>query len=137
MKEKQKPLSFSLCNDNIKYVLKVCQVKHRNRSHWMDDLLTHLRTKAEQQEKPVKRSAAKTYPSNIEDQFNILWSEKGKKGAKQKAYAKYKSMLCGASDETCEQLTELLVDDIKNSMGEIGFPELHLTTYLNQERWEK
>lgn len=47
MKPKQKPLSFSLCAENIAYVEAQHSVKHRNKSHWMDDLLTHLRTKSE------------------------------------------------------------------------------------------
>ena len=46
MKKKQKPLSFSLCEENIAYVEQQYPVRHRNKSHWMDDLLTHLRTKA-------------------------------------------------------------------------------------------
>ena len=47
----QKPLSFSLCPENIQYVLDVVakhkETNHRyNRSTYMDDLITHLRTKA-------------------------------------------------------------------------------------------
>jgi len=45
MKVKQKPLSFSLCAENIAYVEEEYGTRHRNRSHWMDDLLTHLRLK--------------------------------------------------------------------------------------------
>ena len=47
MKVKQKPLSFSLCAENIAYVEEEYGTRHRNRSHWMDDLLTHLRLKKE------------------------------------------------------------------------------------------
>ncbi len=52
MKVKQKPLSFSLHPDNHAYieavVLKQKETNHRyNRSMYMDDLITHLRTKAE------------------------------------------------------------------------------------------
>jgi len=85
----------------------------------------------------VKRSASKVYPSNIEDQFNLLWDTKGKKGAKQKAYQKYRSMMEGENDETCEQATLIFVDDILKHKGECGMPEMHLTTYLNQERWNR
>lgn len=51
MKQKQKPLSFSLHPDNHAYieavVLKQKETNHRyNRSMYMDDLITHLRTKA-------------------------------------------------------------------------------------------
>lgn len=55
---KQKSISFSLCPENIKYVMDSFPVKHRNKSHWLDDLITHLRTKSkivEKQKKPVKR----------------------------------------------------------------------------------
>lgn len=52
MKQRQKPLSFSLHPDNHAYieavVLKQKETNHRyNRSMYMDDLITHLRTKAE------------------------------------------------------------------------------------------
>ena len=55
MKQKQKPLSFSLHPDNIAYieaaVLKQKEGNHRySRSMYLDDLITHLRTKA----KPTK-----------------------------------------------------------------------------------
>ena len=51
MKQKQKPLSFSLHPDNIAYieaaVLKQKEGNHRySRSMYLDDLITHLRTKA-------------------------------------------------------------------------------------------
>ena len=51
MKQKQKPLSFSLHPDNHAYiegvVAKQKEVNHRyNRSMYMDDLITHLRLKA-------------------------------------------------------------------------------------------
>jgi hypothetical protein len=67
MKQKQKPLSFSLHPDNHAYieaaVMKQKEVNHRyNRSMYMDDLITHLRTKAKpkqelavKEKEPVKR----------------------------------------------------------------------------------
>lgn len=71
MKQKQKPLSFSLHPDNHAYieavVAKQKETNHRyNRSMYMDDLITHLRTKAAaksltttaeiiKQKEPVKR----------------------------------------------------------------------------------
>lgn len=65
MKQRQKPLSFSLHPDNHAYieavVAKQKETNHRyNRSMYMDDLITHLRTKAKPKaelaviEKPVK-----------------------------------------------------------------------------------
>ena len=69
MKVKQKPLSFSLCAENIAYVEEECSSRHRNRSHWMDDLLTHLRLKkvattasiATVEKKPAKRFVPPTW----------------------------------------------------------------------------
>ena len=70
MKQKQKPLSFSLCEANHEYIAQqVAERKmanHRyNRSMYMDDLITHLRTRNKQvatatniatvDKKPVKR----------------------------------------------------------------------------------
>ncbi len=80
MKQKQKPLSFSLNPLNIEYIESVVskqkEVNSRyNRSTYMDDLLTHLRTKAEakteiaiieKEKAPVKRFKAPT----VEDVFN-------------------------------------------------------------------
>lgn len=58
MKQKQKPLSFSLCEANHNYIAEqVAERKianHRyNRSMYMDDLITHLRTR----NKPVAATA--------------------------------------------------------------------------------
>jgi hypothetical protein len=78
-----------------------------------------------------------TYPDNLDEQFLLLWDTKGKKGAKQKAYEKYRSMMAGNSNEICEQATLIFINDINKNKGECGYPELHLTTYLNQERWDK
>lgn len=133
MKEKQKPLSFSLCAENIAYVEEQNVIRHRNRSHWMDDLLTHLRTKSKA---PKAQRKKVSYPSNIDEQFLLLWETKGKKGAKQKAYDKFRSLMANNNDEICEQATMAMVEHINRNKGEIGFPELHLTTYLNQSRWE-
>lgn len=139
MKKKQRPLSFSLCEENIAYVEQEHDIKHRNRSHWMDDLITHLRLKKEAST-PVKAPKANRkkieYPSNLDDQFLLLWDTKGKKGAKQKAYDKYRSLMANNTDEVCEQATMIMITDINKNKGECGYPEIHLTTYLNQARWE-
>ena len=59
MKVKQKPLSFSLHPDNHAYIEAVVarrkETNHRyNRSTYMDDLITHLRTKSEAQVKHIQ-----------------------------------------------------------------------------------
>lgn len=80
MKQKQKPLSFSLNPLNIEYiesvVMKQKEVNSRySRSMYMDDLITHLRTKAANKslpavvEKPTnKRKVFK--PPTVEEVFN-------------------------------------------------------------------
>lgn len=147
MKKKQKPLSFSLCAENIAYVEQEFAIRHRNRSHWMDDLLTHLRLKKESTDnqavevkKPKAPKASRkvvSYPSNLDEQFLLLWDTKGKKGAKQKAYDKYRRLMANNNDEICEQATMIMITDINANKGECGYPEMHLISYLNQARWEK
>ena len=91
-------------------------------------------------EKPKAPKAKRkviSYPGNLDDQFLLLWDTKGKKGAKQKAYDKFRSLMADNTDEICEQATMIMVADIHANKGECGYPELHLISYLNQARWEK
>ena len=85
----------------------------------------------------VKRAPLKTYPDNWEAQFELLWAAKGRKGAKAKARDKFKALSEGASNESCVSFTAALIADIAARSDELGMAELHLTTYLNQSRWEK
>lgn len=73
MKQKQKPLSFSLHPDNIAYieaaVLKQKEGNHRySRSMYLDDLITHLRTK----EKPVKKIKMPVVKDDTPENLNVL-----------------------------------------------------------------
>ena len=91
----------------------------------------------------AKRSTPKkaaSYPSNLDEQFEMLWDTKGKKGAKngtKGAYNIFKKLAANVDDETCETFTQMLMDDINKNSGECGYPEMHLTSYLNQQRWDK
>lgn len=91
----------------------------------------------------AKRSAPKkaaSYPDNLDEQFDILWDAKGKKGAKngvKGAYNIFKKLAANVDSDTCEAFVKMLVDDINKYSGEAGYPELHLTSYLNQQRWDK
>jgi len=90
--------------------------------------------------KRSKPKKAASYPDNLNEQFDILWDAKGKKGAKngtKGAYEIFKKLAANVDNETCETFTKMLVDDINKNSGECGYPELHLTTYLNQQRWDK
>lgn len=62
MASTQKPLSFSLGPLNTKYILDLVEKQklinsRYNRSIYMDDLITHLRTKAEAKPKPKPKNA--------------------------------------------------------------------------------
>jgi len=81
MKQKQKPLSFSLNPLNIEYIESAVaaqkEVNSRySRSMYMDDLITHLRTKASANTKKViikkeVRSGSKRFtPPTVEEVFN-------------------------------------------------------------------
>ena len=89
MKVKQKPLSFSLHPDNIAYieaaVMKQKEANHRySRSMYMDDLITHLRTKGEVKKK-VKLKVVEPVPVSLNVDAWDKWIAFRKK-AKFKAY---------------------------------------------------
>ena len=93
-----------------------------------------------QKAKRSKPKKAAAYPSNLDDMFEMLWDIKGKKGAKngtKGAYEIFKKLAANVDEETCETFTKMLIDDILKNSGECGYPELHLTTYLRQERWDR
>lgn len=53
----KKPFSASLHVDNINYIINEVEKKQQknsryNKSHWLDDLVTHLRTKSKSKAKP-------------------------------------------------------------------------------------
>ena len=87
---------------------------------------------------PPKKAAS--YPDNLDEQFEMLWDTKGKKGAKngtRGAYEIFKKLAANVDNETCVIFTKMLIDDINKNAGECGYPEMHLTSYLNQQRWDK
>lgn len=78
-----------------------------------------------------------SYPDNLDDQFLLLWETKGKKGPKQKAYDIYRKMSADVDNETCQAFTEILMKDMFTKKHEPGYPERHLTSYLNGKFWEE
>ena len=68
--------------------------------------------------------------------FSLFWEAGMVKQNKKAAYKKFTSILQKQDDP--EQFTQRLVADIKTRLerNQIGFAELHPTTYLNNERWE-
>jgi hypothetical protein len=86
MKVKQKPLSFSLHPDNHAYieavVAKQKETNHRySRSTYMDDLITHLRTKAEaskpKQELTIAKPKAKQFKAPTPLEVDSYMVERG------------------------------------------------------------
>ena len=76
MASTQKPLSFSLGPLNTKYILDLVAAQklvnsRYNRSIYMDDLITHLRTKAEA--KPLKKPKAELVIVDIENLNTKAW----------------------------------------------------------------
>ena len=117
-----------------------CKKHERSKGFLIEKMIRKFCSGEVEVTKPVKAPKAKrkstSYPGNLDDQFLLLWETKGKKGAKQKAYEKYRSLMANNNDEICEQATMAMVEHINRNKGEIGFTELHLTTYLNQSRWD-
>ena len=68
--------------------------------------------------------------------FSLFWEAGMVKQNKKAALKKFTSILQKQSDP--EQFTQRLVADVKTRLerNQIGFAELHPTTYLNNERWE-
>lgn len=85
----------------------------------------------------VKRSEPKRLPSNFDEQFELLWTAKGKKGSKAKAREKLATYCKGESEEKTASFIAYLIADIKSRQDELGMAELHLTTYLSGKRWEQ
>ena len=118
--------------------------KHdRSRSWLLNRMILKFCVDVEPEQKEgtkAPRSKPKVYPKNLDEQFELLWEAKGKKGAKngaRGAYNIFKKLAEGATEETCETFTKTLIDDINKNRHEMGYPEMHLTTYLNSERWDK
>ena len=126
---KQKPISFSLCPDNIAYIADKWQAKHRNRSHWLDDLVTHLRLKDESAKPKVEIVG-------LDDAFDIFYSAGLPKKSKAAALKKFKSLVKEMKADPFE-FANLLVMDIQSRItnNQMGIDALHPSTYLNQQRW--
>ncbi|WP_190320028.1 hypothetical protein [Candidatus Enterovibrio escicola] len=74
--------------------------------------------------------------TEIERYLERVWFEFPTKKSKKIFLAKFKSWL-QARNEPVDEFINILCQHIKTRMGnqQFGFNKLHLTTYLNQERW--
>lgn len=68
----QQTISFSLCPENIQYVIESFPIKHRNKSHWLDDLITHLRSKNEKTKVTIDRTRGLS-PIKVVEIYNELF----------------------------------------------------------------
>lgn len=100
----QKPLSFSLCPDNINYILDLVAERKKtdsrfNRSVYMDDLITEIRLKdeAKTNKKPKLAVLDLPYPDNL----NIAAWDKWIEFRKMAKFKKYKS------DATMKKLAKM------------------------------
>lgn len=119
-----------------KDMLRALAAQHERSYGWLLDRM--IKKYCQPEDKPqVKRSEPKRVPSNFDECFERLWIAKGRKGAKQKAKDKFKTYCAGESPEDIEAFTQMLIDDLESRKDELGSAELHLTTYLNEKRWDK
>lgn len=75
-----KPQSFSLCQENVDYISDQYKTKgKRNKSHWLDDLITHLRERSEPKLPAVKEKKPTTRftPPTFEDVGRYMCDERG------------------------------------------------------------
>lgn len=90
---------------------------------------------------PVKvvkgKVVVQTIPKNFVNCFDALWFKIGRNGSKSKARDIYTKMATGENKEDLEKFTRMLLGHIESQSGVVGFDALHLTTYLNQKRWEQ
>ena len=85
------------------------------------------------QGKVTKQELAHTF----EMSFESIWHHNGRNGSKMKAKEIYTKMALGESSQDLTSFTSMLCDHIDSQQDIIGFNALHLTTYLNQKRWEQ
>jgi hypothetical protein len=76
-------------------------------------------------------------PGNWEAEFERLWIAKGRKGSKKKAREIWQRMAAGENEQDTTSFVDMICRHMEDSADEIGFTDLHLTTYLNQERWQQ
>lgn len=93
-------------------------------------------TKTEITQRLPETTNNKDHVSVVESCFARLWAVFPTKKSKKNSLAKFKSSVT-AQSEPPEVFTNMLCQDVENRVAnrQFGFDKLHLTTYLNQERW--
>ncbi|AUI88131.1 helix-turn-helix domain-containing protein [Vibrio azureus] len=92
--------------------------------------ISHRTSHKEPKKNKQKKSA------EFESCFSQIWAVFPTKKSRKNALAKFISIV-KAQSEPPEVFTEMLCQDIETRVAnrQFGFDRLHLTTYLNQERW--
>jgi len=75
--------------------------------------------------------------SAIDQEFDKFWLSGIKKVNKKKSKAMFTLILKKTKDQGWSEFTEILIEDVKSRLdsNQLGFSEMHPTTYLNGERW--
>jgi hypothetical protein len=70
------------------------------------------------------------------DLFDLFWITSSKRGDKKKAYSYFNKIL--NKKDSPQAFTDFLINDIKQrkESGQLGFDQMHITTYLNGERFD-
>lgn len=70
------------------------------------------------------------------DLFDLFWMNSSKRGDKKKAYSYFNKIL--NKKDSPQAFTDFLINDIKQrkESGQLGFDQMHITTYLNGERFD-
>jgi len=128
----KKPFSASLSQDNITYILDEVEKKKEtnsryNKSHWLDDLVTHLRTKAEAKKPKAEVVVIEPeYPEGLNVIAWNLWVDFRKK-AKFKKYKTDSAMKKLAKMGSYDEQLLIVRQSIDNEYQ--GLFELKNTTY--------
>ena len=76
--------------------------------------------------------------SEIDQCFERFWLSGIRKVNKKKSKSLFSNILKKTKDQGWSELTEILTEDVKLRIdsNQLGFSEMHPTTYLNGERWK-
>lgn len=76
-------------------------------------------------------------PDEIDEAFNVFWFAGMRKLNKKKSFSLFKTALKNSKQAPME-FALMLADDVKRrlAVGQLGFADLHPSTYLNGQRWE-
>lgn len=75
---------------------------------------------------------------DLETCFTIFWNSGIRKLNKKKAKSLFTNILKNNTDQGWSEFTEILVEDVQERIriNQLGFSQMHPTTYLNGERWK-